>query len=133
MLSDCPGWRGTFTGSWQHGSGQSPGECPLPCQLRSGWQASWNEAPFFPSQVSLFGSRLAGLAPGTRGMNVLSRSHVPGSWGTCPVPSLEVGATGEARAGRMAESSGRKPRVLGRQNQKDFQAVVPMVILRLGK
>ena len=73
VLSNCPGWPGTFTGSWQDGSGQSPGECPLPCQLRSSWQASWNEAPFFTSQVSLFGSRLAGLAPGTRGMSRLSQ------------------------------------------------------------
>ena len=88
-----------FTGSWQDGSGWSPGECLLPCQLRSGWQASWNEAPFFPSQVSLFGSRLAGLAPGTRGMNVLSKGRVPGSWGTCPVPSLEVGVTARPKLG----------------------------------
>ena len=33
----------------------------------------------------------------------------------------------------MAECSGGKPHVLGHQNQKDFQAVVPMVILRLGE
>ena len=33
----------------------------------------------------------------------------------------------------MAESSGKKPRVLVCQNQKDFQVVVLMVILRLGE
>lgn len=47
---------------------------------------------------------------------------LPGGWGNC-----------EAGAGRMAESSGRKPCVLGCQNQKDFQVVVLMVILRLGE
>lgn len=113
---------GTSTGILWDGSGWGHGECPLPCQLRPGWQAPWQGATFFPPRNPL-SVKDVWVGTGTSG-NLPWALH--GGWGRGKF------GMGEAESGQDVLDPSPRQAAQG-QNQKGFQVVVWMVRLSPGE